>query len=124
MLQLRRDHMDAFAKTAEDNFIDRTCLHLRQVLPRETSAYSDDALHDLVRRDAARARVYGLTWERSIVRFAEATLLLGPAFDLDPRYDWAQMILRNQDFGQDQRSLALVMCAHQAAVRQAPGGDS
>lgn len=115
--------MNAFAKTADENFVDRTCVHLRRVLPTETSACSDDALRDRVRLDAARSRVYGLTWERSIVPFVEASLLLGPAFDLDPRFDWAPMILRNQDFGQDERSLALVMCAHQAAARQAQGAN-
>lgn len=114
MFEIRPEHVQAFDETARENFSQRACAHLRKTLPSQTASYADEDLAARVRRDGERAVAYGLTWERSKVRFIEASLLLGPDFDHDPRYDWAGIMLRNREFGQEQRSLALVMCAHQA----------
>lgn len=123
MFELRQDHVAAFEDTAEENFIGRVGVHLRTALPLQTAAESDEAMHQRVRDGAARARSYGLTWERSIVRFMESDYLLGRNFERDPRYDWAPMILGNPQFGQDARALSLVLCAAEAAELRARGGD-
>jgi hypothetical protein len=122
MFELRDSHMSAFERTAEGNFVERTCTHVRKTLPNQTAEFSGDALRTRVETGSERAKAYGLTWERSMVRFVETEILLGEGFDHDPRYDWSVMILRNRDFGQDQRSLALVLCAVNAAKRREANG--
>ena len=115
MFELKQEHMDAFNETADENFVSRACVHVRTTLPDQTANYSDEDLGTRVRGDAGRADSYGLTWERSKVRFIETSFLLGQDFDRNPHYDWAGLIPRDQQFGQDARCLALIMCASRAS---------
>jgi len=109
MLQLREDHMAGFEKVAIDGFIERGVQHLRRNLPAQTAAFSDEQLRQRILACMDRANAYGLTTERHVMTFVDATYLSGENFDTsadDPR---AHEVLTDPLLSPDAKAMMLLL---------------
>jgi hypothetical protein len=84
MLIIRREQIAVLTEALWSQFIGRLIGALRRGHPQWVESLSDEELQARVRRDVARARDCGLTWQSSLARFVELSLLLGPDFDQQP----------------------------------------
>ncbi len=103
--------MRAFQGVAKDNFEERGVGHLRRCLPEATAAYSDAQLKQHIDRCIGRAGRYGLTTERQVMGFVDATYLAGEHFDADPACGWAPRLLESDKMPGDDRASLLVVFA-------------
>ncbi len=94
MIAIRPAQFETFQKAAADAFLDRGVKHVREHLADAGKSLSDDALRERFRNGIERAKRYGLTAEWDVVRFVDASLLLGdPAFDENPKLGWPRQLL-------------------------------
>jgi hypothetical protein len=100
--------MHAFEGLSLDNFVERGLLHLREYLPNQTKACSDDQLRQRIRSCVERARPYGLTSERQVMVFTDSTFLLGEYFDTDQRRRWPSVLLNNRNLAGDSKATWLI----------------
>jgi hypothetical protein len=103
--------MQAFQKVAQDNFEGRAVQHLRTTQSAATAPYSDDQLRQRVHGCVSRAGKYGLTTERQVMSFVDATYLAGEHFDTAPECAWAPTVLNSQGTAGDARATLLVSFA-------------
>lgn len=99
LFRIRTEQVETFARSLEVQFAVRTATHLRNAFPAvvEKQGLDDDALNQLSLRGLAAARRYGVVNEGDVERYIECMLILGPAFDTDPRFPWAGQALSRAD---------------------------
>ena len=107
---IRAEQMNAFAETAEKNFVRRIAAHLRENyaasivrLPDSESAISelpDEKLHSLVEVSVERARRHNLTYESSISAFSALMFDVSPNFD---QHRLSQVMLNDENVEPDGR---------------------
>ena len=102
---------DAFRRDKPARFEANAVRHLRAHLSGPTAAYTDDDLRRRARECVPRARAYGLTSERHIICFVDATYLLDERFDTDPEHDWAGKLLRSDKFAPGHKASVLLATA-------------
>ena len=95
MFQLRDEHMQALGQVAGENFEQRAIAHFRKFFPSKTRDVSDDDLRARLHAASDRAKLYGLTTEQEVMRFADTGFACGEHFDRDPALPWAREILQN-----------------------------
>jgi hypothetical protein len=92
---IRDEQLDAFRAARAASFEQRLFLHLHKYFPERCAVMGGEAVRHSIRRGVARARSYGIICERDVARFLNHVYFLGPDFDTDPKYPWAQDILRD-----------------------------
>jgi hypothetical protein len=120
MLKIRDEHMQAFQAQTMSGFEERGVRHLRTHLPEQTAPFSDNDLRVRIQTGGARARTYGFLSERQIMSFVDTSFLIGPDFDHDRRYPWAQEILLNRALPPNRRAGTLLGNAARASGYRAP----
>jgi hypothetical protein len=88
MFRLRPEHLKAFREAALDDFTRRAVLHVRECLPEESQACTDEQLRNRARKCVERAADYGFATETEVLLYLDVTLLLHENFDTDPRCEW------------------------------------
>lgn len=119
MLKVRDEQYAALQDQAKLRFEDRVVRHLRTHLAEPTHEYSDDALRERIRVCQPRAAAYGLTSERQIVSFVDATFLIGEQFDSDPKHSDVSDILTSKDLDGNAKAGFLVGVAYGRRYRGA-----
>jgi hypothetical protein len=76
-----------------------------------TQGHGDDEVRRRVCESIPRAKKYGLMSEQQVMRFVDATFLLGEHFENEPGYEWAAEILHNENLGADEKSRLLLAIA-------------
>ncbi len=84
-MQIRREQMEVFQRRAEENFVRKLELYLRQHHAEATAVYPDELFHQMVTNGIARARRHGLTFENKIGFFVALMFEIAPNFDEHPR---------------------------------------
>jgi len=120
MLKIRDEHMQAFQAQTRTQFEERGVRHLRTHLPEQTAPFSDKDLRTRIQTGGVRARTYGFRSERQIMSFVDTSFLIGPDFDHDRRYPWAQEILLNRAIPANRRAGTLLGNAARASGYRAP----
>jgi hypothetical protein len=98
-LRIREAQMASFADAARDAERAETEREALALVERHWVARlretPDDERRARVRALLLRAEGYGLTGVRNGLRFVNAAMALGPAFDEDARHPWAPELLRS-----------------------------
>jgi hypothetical protein len=104
-LRIRQAQMEAFSKSQEDAFVARMVRHLRDDFPEAiaTQGLKEQELEPLVRQGMAEAEKYHVIYEDDIESYLECMILLGPRFDQDKRFSWADEILRRSDLDGEEK---------------------
>ena|SRR5258708_34944596 len=97
MLQLRREHMNAFSEVAQDNFEQRAIAHFREFFSAQTRDLTDEDLRVQLRAGTARAAQWDLISEQGVMQFVDTGLLFGEDFDCKPELVWAREILEDEE---------------------------
>jgi hypothetical protein len=84
MFQIHQEQFEAFNQIARANFHRHLAAYLREVMPAETAAYSDDALLEYIVTSDRRASAHGIETESGIAQWACLALIIGIDFDDDP----------------------------------------
>lgn len=96
MLRISRAHMTAFSDAASRRFEERLISFFREKTPALCRSYNEHTLRDTIHVGVKRAEGYGLTTEYDVARYVNVVLVLGPNFDTDPRFPWAEAILNHE----------------------------
>ena len=112
MFQLRSEQMAAFGQASLETFEDRVAADLRRIWPDRTTGVSDPELARRIHEGVERAGQYGLTTEFELACFAEAAVVLGPRFDVDPRRVKVYRLLRNKEVPPRRKAVALCRYTH------------
>jgi hypothetical protein len=122
MLKIRAEQNSEFADQARQSFVERALRHAREELPGPVSCLSDDELRQSVRRATGRAGVYGLTTERQIICFLDASLLLGEGFEEQRQHEALRRLLLLDGIPPDRKAATLLAAALLRSDPRAPGG--
>jgi hypothetical protein len=104
MFIIRKEQIDAFRDHLWSDFENRAILHLREFVTEATAGITDDELRHRVRACALRAKMYGLTTERQIMDFVDASFFLSERFDEEPEHSWSVEVLLAEKLSADVRS--------------------
>lgn len=84
-MKIRESNMEAFAGSAECDFIERVMTHLRENHTVLVAPLPDDVLREMVTNGVARGRSHGLTWESTLTAFVALMFEVAPNFDEHPK---------------------------------------
>jgi hypothetical protein len=96
MLIIRGEQMETFRSAALVAFEAEMMAHCQAFSPPLCKTLGDERLLGFIRLGMDRASAYGFTNRGPIRSYLEMMLLFGSAFDTDPQYPWAQVILANE----------------------------
>lgn len=82
-------------------------LYVHDVFPERCQKHSTDELREVIRYGIELAGSYGVESDDCVERYIHLMFMLGVHFDEDPRYPWAQPILRNEDLSEEEAMQAL-----------------
>ena len=87
MLKITPRQLEPFEPSAREDFEDRVLEHLWQTFPEQMAFAGDDRQRRMIVQDHIRIAWHqGFTREQDMVRYIDLMVLLGPDFDLDPRW--------------------------------------
>ena len=95
MLIIRAAQMQAFSRAVSDNLIESAVEHIRTSLPEMFEQLGREEVRESVLFAMRKADEYGLDDWSQVVRYLNVMYILGFEFDEDPRYAWANEILRS-----------------------------
>ncbi len=93
MLVIRQEQERILAQYAAERFVEQACGHLHKCWPEQCEARGEEAVRTSVQMALKRAKRYGITTQRGIIRFLDVMYLLGDNFDTNPELAWATGIL-------------------------------
>ena len=93
MLKIRREQTQAVSYARDTPFVAEAKAYLRTEFPSQAAERGDEALGQTIRSALARAHACGITRRADITTLASLMLVLGDAFEGDPKYAWASPIL-------------------------------
>ncbi|HEX8692370.1 MAG TPA: hypothetical protein VF746_08135 [Longimicrobium sp.] len=108
MLTIRDEQLSAFAADAAEAFVRRAADEVARHWPRLARERGSDGLRALVRRAAAEAERFGLTFEVHVLRFVNLVAAFGEEFYRRPAGWWAARILSDTRLDPDTRLDLLV----------------
>ena len=120
MIVIRPEQTTAFRDEAVSDFESRAVRHLRTHLAGPTAEQTDEQLRLRVRGCIYRAGTYGLTSEKQIMCFTNATYLIGNEFDTAE--SWAKTLLASEKATPPEKSEAILAMAYVIARNRAAAG--
>ena len=106
--RMRPHQLRTFEEQAQQAFEDRALRHVREKLPEQSAGYSDEDARTLIRSCLPRSTSYGLTTERQIMCYLDATVLLGDQFETKPGGEWAMKVLRSDKVSRTDAAMLLL----------------
>jgi hypothetical protein len=114
-MRISTDQLGHMSRLQTAAFEDRVLLHLRKHHADQLARQSDEAIRKYIRLCIERAqRIYKLETEQAIVCYTQLPLILGPRFELDPRYSTIPALLGRQSFDQNVRAKTALSLAYHA----------
>jgi len=111
MAKIRQEQEDLFRQEAEADFNRRVLLHVRRDLTEPAAAMSDEEILRIVRECGPRAAKHGLTSERHLMCFVDASILLGRSFEEKPSQAWARELLKSSKLAATDKANLLLATA-------------
>jgi hypothetical protein len=93
VLKIRPEQFDTLVGAFHDAFRRRLEAQLRTHWPAEASVLGDEGVRARVALAESRSAQYGITADADVACFLNLLMALGPDFDVDPRYPWAEALL-------------------------------
>jgi hypothetical protein len=90
MLEIRSEQLESLSAYTAQAFEARAYAHLHRAWPEACERRGDEAVRASIRHAIGRARQYGISSERGVIRFLNAMYQCGDEFDTEP---WAAAIL-------------------------------
>jgi len=81
MLKIRPEQFEVFQEQAERKFIQQLQLSLAEKYPHLLPCFPDAIQNEIVINMINRAKSWGITWQSSLVIFAELMIAIAPNFD-------------------------------------------
>lgn len=94
-MKIRKEQVEAFNDSQTEAFVQRTVARLQRDFPDDLRRHGvrPAQVKPFVRDGMAKARSYGIVYEKDVAKYVECMVLLNPAFDDDPAYPWAKETL-------------------------------
>lgn len=93
MLVIRQTQIEEFARIDRNVFEEWMLQHVEKFFPERFRERGANAIRQTIRLGISRAASYGIRSKRDVCRFIDVMVVLGPGFDTDERFSWAQNIL-------------------------------
>ncbi len=108
-MKIRKEQLRILSEHRVDDFVRRMARHVTEDLPRQCEAQSltEADADSFVRRGIAAARDHDITTEVGVRQYIDCMVTLGPEFDSDARYPWAQEILSDDGLSPAEKADAL-----------------
>lgn len=84
MLEIQSEQMKSLQQATKQRFHEQLKQFLREEIPEETSAMSDQSLLERIANSERRAAKYGIVSQSGIAQFTCLTFIAGPEFDEIP----------------------------------------
>jgi hypothetical protein len=84
MFRITKENLKAFDRVARADFHRRLSTYLREEMPEESAAYTDNTLLEFIVASERRAAVHGIETESGIAQWTVLALVRGLNFDSDP----------------------------------------
>ncbi|TGO02266.1 hypothetical protein PN36_27830, partial [Candidatus Thiomargarita nelsonii] len=81
MLKLRPEQFEVFQEQAEREFVQQLQHSLAEKYPNDLPCFPDAIQNQIVINMITRAKSWGITWQSSLVIFAELMIAIAPNFD-------------------------------------------
>jgi hypothetical protein len=124
-MKIQTRQIETFRAALLKHFEERALDHARRCYPAHSAQHSMEGLRRYLAAAMKRAPSYGLHSEQQVICFFDTMLLLGAAFDSDPRHKWSSRVLVNSSYSADYRAnylLSKACCANNAAVEESTYG--
>lgn len=96
MLKIRKEQLAALAEARKRSFVKDLTSRITRHWPQKAREMSDKDLRRMVTDGVDRAAGYGIRGGRDVARYANLMMALGPEFDRDSRYPWAEAFLTDE----------------------------
>lgn len=93
-LTIRQEQLDEFSRREVRKFEDWVYGHLRKFFSDQCAAAGEEEIRGRIRYGIRRAGAYGITSQRDVCKFIDLIMMLGPDFEVSPRFPWAMEILK------------------------------
>ncbi len=95
-MRIQDQQIEVFARDQREAFVQRMVVHLRDDFRRERQARGirDADLELFVQRGMEKAAKYRVMYEDDVQLYLECMCMLGPDFDCDPQFPWAEEVLK------------------------------
>ena len=107
MLKIRAEQMEALRQGVREEYERRVLDHIARYFPQQMRLFGRERLHPLAARSIDQASSYQMISEESTYVYADAMILLGVDFDVDPQLPFAGTILREPGVSERERAANL-----------------
>lgn len=105
---IRNSQIKEFQLTSQRDFEKRLLAHVYECFPEEYENFNEQELKEIIHLGINKAESYGFDTEINICRFVDLLFILDTDFDLDEEFSWAQGILNDDKFiNQDEKMESL-----------------
>ncbi|GJI94018.1 hypothetical protein RugamoR57_07360 [Duganella caerulea] len=120
MLVIRQEQFEILGQRGAAALEDKLLSHLQAHWPDTVATLGLDSARLHIRDSIASARDYGLETVYDVTRYLNLAQALGPHFDADPRYPWAQAFLNESSWdATDKMDRLCTLAAETFAARPA-----
>jgi hypothetical protein len=96
MLKIRQEQIEALEVARVVEFADSAFAHIQATLPDYVERAGEAAVRERLRLTLVKAYHYGFRRAHDLLRFVNASFLLGFDFDDTPKYPWVRAILNDR----------------------------
>jgi hypothetical protein len=118
MLQIRKEHFEAFEVKQIESFVNRMISHLREHFPEETASISEDRLCQFVEDELATANRFEIYNEDDIAVCIGAIFAIRPDPDTDTEPTWVKEVQSDPDLTSEQKAERLQQWAQEELEEQ------
>jgi hypothetical protein len=115
MLTIRKEQFALFERSEITKFEEPTYLRLNELFPEKCQDLGETRLRKMIHYGIQRSSSYGITAADHVRTYIDVMMLLGPDFDKDPKYPWAEKTLGDKDYSKDPK--IRVARVHEEAVK-------
>jgi hypothetical protein len=108
MLTIRDAQMAAFAKAAREQFSNMARDEMQALWPEVCAQFDSESLVRIIRDSIREAEEFGLTSDRSILRYLNIVFAFVPGSGWLAHQQWAQDILQDQDLSGEEKVDAIL----------------
>ena len=113
-MEIRKDQLDAMARSQEEDFRRRLKETLLEEYPDDCEDLGEEKLGVVIDQGISRARSYGIRSEEDIGLYFDIMFNLAFNFDTNSKYPWAGQVLQNSSLSAEDKLREISSLAQQA----------
>lgn len=106
-MKIRNEQIEAMAKEVRKAFEHRVLDHVLKYFPAQARLFGRERLYPLAVRAIDQANAYEMVSEESAYVYADAIMMLGADFDVDPQLPFAGAVLLERGLSERERAAGL-----------------